>query len=83
MRLFHGANNADIDRYAKHPDPEGAALVREIARTRQEIEDAYNHFQNASDPDLIDCYTYEIYSVQKRYKFLLEQAKQMDLQTYF
>ena len=41
MRLFHGANNADIDRYAKHPYPEGAALVREIARTRQEIEDAY------------------------------------------
>ncbi|MGI6001080.1 MAG: DUF2508 family protein [Candidatus Merdisoma sp.] len=35
------------------------------------------------DPDLIDCYTYEIYSVQKRYKFLLEQAKQMDLQTFF
>ncbi len=32
MRLFHGANNADIDRYAKHPDPEGAALVREIAQ---------------------------------------------------
>ena len=55
MRLFHGENNADVDRYAKHPDPEGAALIREIARTRQEMEDAYNHFQNASDPDLIDC----------------------------
>ena len=80
MRLFHGENNADVDRYAKHPDPEGAALIREIARTRQEIEDAYNHFQNASDPDLIDCYTYEIYSVQKRYKFLLEQVRQIDLQ---
>ena len=40
MRLFHGENNADVDRYAKHPDPEGAALIREIARTRQEMEDA-------------------------------------------
>ena len=75
MRLFHGTNNADIDRYAKHPDPEGAALVREIARTRQEIEDAYNHFQNASDPDLIDCYIFRGNAAWKKYEFLLRQAK--------
>ncbi|MCI8853454.1 MAG: DUF2508 family protein, partial [Lachnospiraceae bacterium] len=41
------------------------------------------NFENVIDPDLIDCYTYEIYAVQKRYKFLLEQARQMDLQSFF
>ena len=46
-------------------------------------EDSFTNFETVVDPDLIDCYTYEIYSVQKRYKFLLEQAKQMDLQTFF
>ena len=33
-------------------------LPSEIAQARQEIEDAYNNFQNACDPDLIDCYIY-------------------------
>ena len=47
------------------------------------LDTAYANFETVVDPDLIDCYTYEIYSVQKRYKFLLEQAKQMDLQTFF
>lgn len=75
MRLFHGENNADVDRYAKHPDPEGAALIQEIARTRQEMEDAYNHFQNASDPDLIDCYIFRGNAAWKKYEFLLRQAK--------
>ena len=75
MRLFHGENNADVDRYAKHPDPECAALIREIARTRQEMEDAYNHFQNASDPDLIDCYIFRGNAAWKKYEFLLRQAK--------
>ena len=42
--------------------------------------DAYRNLENVIDPDLIDCYTYEIYSVQKRYKFLLEQVRKMDLQ---
>ena len=75
MRLFHGESNADVDRYAKHPDPEGVALIREIARTRQEMEDAYNHFQNASDPDLIDCYIFRGNAAWKKYEFLLRQAK--------
>ena len=27
-----------------------------------------------TEPDLIDCYIYEVNSVLKRYKFLMEQA---------
>ena len=55
-------------------------LLEDIARTKSALDRAYSNFENVIDPDLIDCYTYEIYSVQKRYKFLLEQVRQIDLQ---
>lgn len=58
-------------------------LLEELDMTKNALDTAYANFEAVVDPDLIDCYTYEIYSVQKRYKFLLEQAKQLDLQTFF
>lgn len=58
-------------------------LLEDLYLTKNALDTAYANFEAVVDPDLIDCYTYEIYSVQKRYKFLLEQAKQMDLQTFF
>ena len=58
-------------------------LLEDLYLTKNALDTAYANFEAVVGPDLIDCYTYEIYSVQKRYKFLLEQAKQMDLQTFF
>ena len=58
-------------------------LLDDLHQTKNALEAAYSNFENVIDPDLIDCYTYEIYAVQKRYKFLLEQARQMDLQAFF
>ena len=34
---------------------------------------------NVTDPDLIDCYIYEVNSALKRYRFLLQQAERMQL----
>ena len=53
-------------------------LSRAIDLARQEMDDAYLHFQNASDPDLIDCSIYELQAVQMRYRFLLRQAELLD-----
>lgn len=50
-------------------------LLEEIAMTKNAIEAAYSNFENAVDPDLIDCYIYQLNSEQKRYKYLLERAK--------
>ena len=47
-------------------------LLEDLNRTKNALDTAYSNFENVIDPDLIDCYTYEIYAVQKRYKFLLE-----------
>ncbi len=54
-------------------------LMSEISRTRDALAAAYSSFNNAVDPDMIDCCIYQVNSVQKRYKFLLRQAKDADI----
>lgn len=49
-------------------------IREELIQTRHALENAYSGFDNATDPDLIDCYIYEVNAVMKRYKYLLEQA---------
>lgn len=65
-----------MKRFLQRPtDRKNKPLLEEIRQAKQDIDDAYNNFQNASDPDLIDCYIYESNSAWMRYCFLLRQAK--------
>lgn len=76
MKLFQRGRAAEEDIYRRLSfDQENFDIAEEIAQVRQEIEDAYNNFQNACDPDLIDCYIYRGNAAWKRYCFLLRQAK--------
>lgn len=76
MKLFQRGRAAEEDIYRRLSfDQENFDISEEIAQARQEIEDAYNNFQNACDPDLIDCYIYRGNAAWKRYCFLLRQAK--------
>lgn len=54
-------------------------LLADILKTQNALETAYQGFDNAVDPDLIDCYIYEVNSALKRYRFLLHQADSMQL----
>ncbi len=54
------------------------SLISDIEKIKVAIESAYSNFENVSDPDLIDSYIYEVNAMQKRYKFLLRQAKEID-----
>ena len=54
-------------------------LLQDIAKTKCALDCAYSNFDNVVDPDLIDCYIYEVNAVQKRYKFLLERAAKLNL----
>ena len=54
-------------------------LLEDILKTQLALETAYAGFDNATDPDLIDCYIYEVNSALKRYRFLLNQAHHMQL----
>ncbi len=51
-------------------------ILDAIAKTRFALENAYD---NATDPDLIDCYIYEVNSLLKRYRFLYHQAQELGL----
>ena len=76
MKLFQRGRAAEEDIYRRLSfDQENFDIAEEIAQARQEIEDAYNNFQNACDPDLIDCYIYRGNAAWKRDCFLLRQAK--------
>ena len=63
----------------KTNDNHYALLKDNLHRTAQDLQDAYHNLENVTDPDLIDCYIYEVNSVLKRYKFLLEQAAKINL----
>lgn len=55
------------------------SLIDDINKTQRELETAYAGFQFASDPDLIDCYIYEINSADLRYRYLINQIKELSL----
>lgn len=64
-RVNHTLSEKEIERNA---------LLSDLEKTKRALEIAYSGFDNVTEPDLIDCYIYEVNSVLKRYKFLLEQA---------
>lgn len=58
-------------------------LVQEIKMTKAALDAAYSNFDNATDPDLIDCYIYQLNSEQKRYKYLLQKAKESEIESVY
>ena len=57
-------------------------LVSELLQTRNALAAAYSNFENVTDPDLIDSCIYQVNSVQKRYKFLLERARAANITVF-
>ena len=53
-------------------------LWDDIERTLWALETAQNHFEQATEPSLIDCYIYECNAAQLRYQFLLRKFKNME-----
>jgi rRNA-processing protein FCF1 len=68
----------DMRFFSKKKTPKDDYLINEINKTKLAMEAAYSNFENVVDPDLIDCCIFELNAVQKRYKFLLKQAKAAD-----
>lgn len=66
----------------KTNDNHYALLMNDLQRTAQDLQDAYRNLENVIDPDLIDCYIYELNSVQMRYKFLLTSIKNYELNRF-
>lgn len=54
-------------------------LLEDIKKTKFALDTAYANFENVTEPDLIDCYIYELNAAQMRYKFLLKKVKGMTI----
>ncbi len=59
-------------------DKRYAVLLDDLEKTKHDLDSAYTNLANVIEPDLIDCYIYEVQSVQMRYKFLLSRVKQIE-----
>lgn len=55
------------------------SLQEEMDKTRYALEIAYAGFDNAVEPDMIDCYIFEINALLKKYKYLSEQAAEENI----
>ena len=70
---------------ARKEEPKTTAyslLLDDLEKAQCDLALAYNSFENAMDPDLIDCCIYQVKALQMRYKFLLTKAKQFDEDSY-
>lgn len=54
-----------------------ALLLDDLEKARYDLALAYDNFQNAIEPDMIDSCIYQVNALQMRYKFLLTRVKQL------
>ena len=78
MKMYFG-HSSRTNRTLSEKEIERNALLSDLEKTKKALEIAYAGFDNVTEPDLIDCYIYEVNSVLKRYKFLMEQAARIAL----
>ena len=78
MKMYF-SHSSHANRTLSEKEIERNALLSDLEKTKRALEVAYAGFDNVTEPDLIDCYIYEVNSVYKRYKFLMEQAARIAL----
>ena len=57
-------------------------LLDHLAEAKNDLALAYEHFENATDPALIDSYIYEVNAMQMRYKFFLGRVKSYHITSF-
>lgn len=78
MKMYFG-HSSKTNRTLSEEEIARNALLSDLEKTKQALEAAYVGFDSVTEPDLIDCYIYEMNSILKRYKFLMEQAAHLSM----
>ena len=81
MKMYFGRTNAANRTISEH-EMKRNALLSDLEKTKRALEIAYSGFDNVTEPDLIDCYIYEVNAMQLKYKFLLRRLKQKTEDSY-
>ena len=58
-------------------DWEAQVLAQDLMQTHLRLQQAYAAFDQVSDPDLVEAWSYEISAQQARYNYLLRQSKNL------
>lgn len=66
-------------KHAPQTDEDYQNLLDNLEQTMNNLHLAYENFENATDPELIDSYIYEVNAIQMRYKFLLCRLKSYEM----
>lgn len=66
-----GLKNKEID--------DKTELILSIEKVKTALDCAYANFDFVSEPDLVDCYIYEVKAMQHKYQYLLQQAKSLGI----
>ena len=66
-------------KHAPQTDEDYQNLLDNLEQTMNSLHLAYENFENATDPELIDSYIYEVNAIQMRYKFLLCRLKSYEM----
>lgn len=53
-----------------------SSLLIDLSDAKKDIDTILLHLNYQTDPDLIDCYTYQLKGAYMRYKFLLKRVQQ-------
>jgi hypothetical protein len=59
--------------------PEQQALMSEIQTAKRDMDQAFQNFEHAVDPSLIDSCIFDLNAAQMRYKYLMTRAKSISL----
>lgn len=70
---FYFSHTSPVNQTLSDEEIRRNALLDDLEKTKRALEIAYVGFDNVTEPELIDCYIYELNSVLKRYNFILEQ----------
>lgn len=54
-----------------------SSLRIDLSDAKKDIDTILLHLNYQTDPDLIDCYTYQLKGAYMRYRFLLKQAQRL------
>lgn len=61
-------------------EDEDKEILTSLKEVKQNLDMVYMKFEYATDVALIDCYIYELKSLQMKYEYLMQRAKEKGLQ---
>lgn len=56
-----------------------SSLLMDLRDAKKDIDTILLHLNYQTDPDMIDCYTYQLKGAYMRYKFLLKQVQKQHI----